>query len=310
MTFPLFSDAQLRQLTIEELKTLLRVELGGMIRSVQNIRADNVVYRGVRWNHRPSHIAELSYPPLGSATKLGRLNRPGQSVFYASCARPGVFYELKASEGDRIAFSEWVVTKPLWMHNLGYHADALARLGAAHHDARLPLVEPIENETLRNKRLRKKVALAFTADVPPGSEYLYNQSVAITEFWCEHYQHLPIYSDGPETGEVAGVVYPSLQMRGDADNVVLWPKFVHSSLALRQVQYVLVEKADYTRLAFTFLSLDLAYEFVDGMSIKWRDNLPSEEARRCHIALEDGKWVQRDGSGNIYGDRLAPIPVA
>ena len=76
---------------------------------------------------------------------------------------------------------------------------------------------------------------------------------------------------------------------------------MHSSLALTHVQYVLVEKADYTRLAFSFLSLDLAHEFVGGTSIRWRDDLPLEDARRCHIALENGKWVQRDGQGNIYG---------
>jgi hypothetical protein len=89
-------------------------------------------------------------------------------------------------------------------------------------------------------------------------------------------------------------------MRGDADNLVLWPEFVHSSLALRQVQYVLVEKADYTRLAFSFLTLALAHKFTDGMSINWRDNLPTEDARRCHISLEDGNWVQRDGRGEVY----------
>jgi hypothetical protein len=92
-------------------------------------------------------------------------------------------------------------------------------------------------------------------------------------------------------------------MRCDADNVMFWPKFVHSSLALRHVQYVLVEKADLARLAFTFLSLALADAFAGGpaTAIKWRDDLPPEEARRCHIALEDGKWVQRDGWGSVYG---------
>jgi hypothetical protein len=53
------------------------------------------------------------------------------------------------------------------MHNLGYHADALARLGTLPNSARLPLIEPIPNGTQHNKRLRKKVALAFTEDVPP-----------------------------------------------------------------------------------------------------------------------------------------------
>jgi RES domain-containing protein len=271
-----------------------------MVRAVKNITAGNVIYRGVFWDHRPDLISHFSYPPPNKVTELGRLNRPGQSVFYASCAPPGVFYELKAREGSLIAFSEWEVMKPLWMHNLGYHADALARLGALPNSARLSLIEPIPNETQHNRRLRKKVALAFTEDVPPGFEYRYKQSVALTEFWCEHQQRLPVYPDGPQTDDVAGVVYPSLQMRGDADNLVLWPEFVHSSMALRQVQYVLVEKADYTRLAFSFLTLALAHEFADGMSIKWRDDLPTEDARRCQIALEDDKWVQRDGLGKVY----------
>ena len=299
--FPLFTEAQLQRLTIEELKQRLRIKLGGMVRAVKSINAGRLIYRGVPWDRKPDLISQLSYPPLDKIRQLGRLNRPGQSVFYASCAPPGVFYELKACEGDRIAFSEWQVMTPLWMHNLGYHADALARLGAAPNSARQPLTEPIPDETERNERLRKKVALAFTVSVTPEFEYRYKQSIALTEFWCEHQERLTIYPDGPQTTEVAGIVYPSLQMRGDADNVVFWPKFVHSSLALKHVQYVLIEKADYTRLAFSFLTLEFAREFVGGTSIKWRDDLPSEDARRCHVALENGKWVQRDGQGNIYG---------
>jgi hypothetical protein len=93
-----------------------------MVRALKNINAGNIIYRGVPWDHRPDSIAELSYPPVDKVTQLGRLNRPGQPVFYASCAGPGVFYELKAREGSRIAFSEWEVMKPLWMHNLGYHS--------------------------------------------------------------------------------------------------------------------------------------------------------------------------------------------
>jgi hypothetical protein len=298
---PLFSESQLQRLTIEALKNQLRTKLGGMARAVKNITAGNIIYRGVFRDHRPDLISNSSYPPPDKVTKLGRLNRPGQSVFYASCAPPGVFYELKAREGALIAFSQWQVMKPLWMHNLGYHADALSRLGALPNSARLRLIEPIPNETQHNNRLRKKVALAFTEDVRPGFEYRYKQSVALTEFWCEHQERLPISPDGPQTDGVAGVVYPSLQMRGDADNLVLWPTFVHSSMALRQVQYVLVEKADYTHLAFSFLTLALAHEFTDGTAINWRDDLPPEDSRRCHIALEDGQWVQRDGSGKVYG---------
>jgi hypothetical protein len=299
MTAPLFSERQLQRLTIEAMKNQLRAKLGGLVRAVKHITPGTLLYRGVFWDRRPELISQISYPPPEKVSNIGRLNRPGQSVFYASCAPPAVFYELKAREGSLIAFSEWEVTKHLWMHNLGYHADAFTRLGALPNPARVTLTEPIPNETPHNNRLRRKVAIAFTQDAPPGFEYRYKQSVALAEFWFAHHQPLPTYPDGPETGQVAGVVYPSLQMRGDVDNVALWPDFVHSSTALRQVQYVLIEKANYSSLAFTFLTLALSGGFTDGTSINWRDDLPSEEARRCHIALEDDKWVQRDGTGNI-----------
>jgi hypothetical protein len=76
---------------------------------------------------------------------------------------------------------------------------------------------------------------------------------------------LQIEAKEPRTGEIAGVINPSLQMHGDANNVVLWLKFVHSSLALAQVQYMLVEKADYSRLTFSLPTLGIANEFNDGM---------------------------------------------
>jgi hypothetical protein len=102
--------------------------------------------------------------------------------------------------------------------------------------ARLRLTKPIPGETTRNDRLRKKVALAFTEDVPAGFEYRYKQSVALAEFWFGFQQPLPTFADGPETDRVGGTVYRSLQMRGDADNLALFPDFVHSSAALRQAQ--------------------------------------------------------------------------
>ena len=301
MTSPLFSEAQRGRLTIDGLKGVLRNKLGGMVRATKDIRAGNLIYRGVERAQRPDLISQVSFPPPERVTKWGRLNRPGESVFYGSAAAPGVFYELSVRIGSLIAFSEWEVMEPLWMHNLGYHADALARLGALPNDLRLALTGPIANETRQNSRLRKQVALAFTEDVPEGQEHRYRQSVAIKEFWCEHHDAFEIYPDGPQASRIAGIVYPSLQMRGDADNVSFWPEFVLSSLRLRQVQHVLVENADPERLAFSLLTLALSKGFASGTTILWRDELSSEAERRCHIALEGDAWVQRDGFGRVYG---------
>lgn len=302
---PLFTDGQLRHQTIQALKAQLQKKLAGMMRAVKDITTENLVYRGVEWGERPDLISQLSYPPPDRVRQFGRLNRPGQSMFYGSRAAPGVFYELRAQLGACICWSEWQVIEPLWMHNLGYHAEALTRMGARPSSARATLTDPIPNETARNRRLRRQVALAFTENVPLGWEHRYKQSVAIGEFWSEHDEDLPHLVGGPGPEKVAGFVYPAMQMRGDADNVAFIPSFVHSSLALRQAQYVRVERVDPEHSAFTLLTLALAHEFVDGTRIRWREDLPPESDRRCQIALEGGGWVQRDGRGRIYGQHVS-----
>lgn len=300
MTAPLFSEGQLRRLTIEGLKRQLSDKLGGMQRLVGSIADGNTIYRGVRHDTRPSAISELSYPPP-EAVKMGRLNRPGQPVFYGSAAPVGPFYELRARKGEHIAFSHWKVTEPLWMHNLGYHKDALSRMGAAAVAPRSYLTEPIRNETRQNNRLRKQVALAFTEDVRSGQEWRYKQSIALSEFWCEHEEALPIEPGGPLLNRVGGFVYPSLQLRGDADNVAIWPDVVHSCLALAQVQYVLVEEADPSKMAYTFLTEAVSATFEGGSRIVWHGDLPDEAVRRCHISYQNGTWAMRDGRGRVYG---------
>jgi hypothetical protein len=131
MTSEIFTDARLRDKNIDALKRYLRSKLSGYRVAFSYITPDNLLYRGVPWQQRPSKINQLSYPPVDRVTRLGRVNRIGKPVFYCSRAPEAVFYELRAKEGDLIALSEWEVTEPLWMHNLGFQEDALRRLGAS-----------------------------------------------------------------------------------------------------------------------------------------------------------------------------------
>jgi hypothetical protein len=66
-----------------------------------------------------------------------------------------VFYELRAKQGDQIALSQWEVAEPVWMHNLGYHEAALAKLGAPDIPARANTYDLIPNETVKNAQLRR-----------------------------------------------------------------------------------------------------------------------------------------------------------
>ena len=95
---------------------------------------------------------------------------------------------------------------------------------------------------------------------------------------------------------VAGTAHPAMGMRADADNAVLLPEFVDSSLRFKSVRYVHVEAADQTASAYTFLTVGTADMFA-GDQIQWQENLGPEIRRRSYIGLGDGHWVLRDGLG-------------
>jgi hypothetical protein len=296
----MFSDDQLRRKDIDTLRRWLLHKLGGYIIAVKDMPAGQRLYRAVRSPQPPEKISRISYPPA-DITSLGRLNRPGQSKFYCSAGGPPVFYELHARQGDLIGFSEWETTEPLWVHNLGFHPRALMRIGAQSGtiDMRHRVTHAIPDETKVNEKLRYQISKAFTADVPKGKEYRYNQTIAINESLSDVVYVGGNFPGAPKNPKIAGTVYPAMKMRGDADNVALLPEFVDSSLRLVSVRYVKVEEANETSSFYKLLTLGIAETF-SGDTINWSNALGSEDDRRTLVTFENDHWVMRDGHGRIY----------
>jgi len=100
----------------------------------------------------------------------------------------------------------------LWLHNLGYHPEALRRIGAPGEVVLPRLAYPIPDETQENARLRQRLSMAFAADVPPGMEHRYKLSVAINELLFNGASPIPIRQgpDAPKSSRAAGTVYPSM----------------------------------------------------------------------------------------------------
>lgn len=301
MTNKLFTREQLKSRDIDTLKRQLRDKIGDYGLSIKDLSTDNLLYRGVVCEERPNTIDRISYPPPEKVTKLGRLNRVGISMFYCSRGAAPVFYEIHAKPGDRIALSEWEIIEPLWMHHLGYHEQALHRIGAPMIGSRLQLITPIPNETRNNEKLRRKLSLAITENIRDGEEYKYKLSIAINELLFDGADPLPDDKpNGPRTNRAAGTVYPAMQMRGAADNIALWPEFVDRCLRVKLVRYILVEAADEEQSSYTLLTLAISNDLKER-EIVWQDRINVEEkARRTYITFEDGNWVQRDGYHRIY----------
>ena len=294
-----FSREQLQTMTIESLKNYIRRRIGGYTVAIKDMRTRKL-YRGRICSERPLTTDDVSYPTSDKVKKLGRANRVGQSMFYCCVGAFPVFFEIHAKAGDLIALSEWAVTEPLWIHNLGYHPDALDTIGAPMSAERSPLISPVPNETNHNNRLRRRMSLAFTKDVPDGQEYLYKETIAINELLFDRASPLPSHGpNSPRSERVAGTAYPTLQMRGLADNMAMRPEFVESCLEIKSLRYILVETAQQDTLSYTFLTVAHSNIFF-GKKIVWQETLPSESERRTHVAFQNGQWIFRDGGGRIY----------
>jgi hypothetical protein len=294
-----FTREQLQTMTIDALKNYIRRRIGGYTVAIKDMRT-RTLYRGRICSERPLTTDDVSYPASGRVKKLGRANRVGQSMFYCCVGAFPVFLEIHAKAGDLIALSEWSVTEPLWIHNLGYHPEALDRIGSPIFAHRSPLISPIPNETNHNNRLRRRMSLAFTKNVPEGQEYLYKETIAINELLFDRASPLPSHGpNSPKSERVAGTAYPTLQMRGLADNVAMRPEFVDSCLEIKSLRYILLETAQEDTLSYTFLTIAYSNAF-SGKKIVWQEKLPSESERRTHVAFRNGQWIFRDDGGRVY----------
>jgi hypothetical protein len=70
-------------------------------------------------------------------------------------------------------------------------------------------------------------------------------------------------------------------------------------MAVTLALYVLVEHVDPQTSSYTLLTLAKAEAFPDG-NIDWREPGGPEWKRRSHVSFENGQWVSRDGSGQVF----------
>jgi hypothetical protein len=295
----LFTPEELKRKDIDTLKRQLRWRIGGYTVASMPLATDNILFRAVKCDQRPTTVRRISYPPPDHVREDGRLNRAGSPLFYCSAGAPSAYFEIRAKQGDTLALSRWKLTEQLWMRNLGYHPDALQRVGAP-VEPRMRLANPIPNETRENERMRRALSLACTEDVRPGEEYRYKLSIAINEWLFDGAGPMPTdYPEGPRDPRPAGTVYPAMRMRGAADNVALLPEFVDRYLRLQSVQWVLIEATREEPPLCTVKHLATARDFPDG-NIVWDETQMDERNGRGTIALEGDMWISRDGLGDVY----------
>ena len=244
------------------------------------------IYRGVPWPTKPNYISDLSYPKPEYVKSYGRVNRPNESIFYGSTSIQAIFHELKLKPGDKVALSKWQIQKPMFLNNIGYTYKCFKKLRSKRN---LPSWSAIKaNDTNKdeiNIKVREYFSNEFTKNIPQGQEYLYKVSIAIAE---KHFRN-NIFN---------GLLYPSIVMNAEADNIALKTNFVDEYLAIEKVIYVKVIDIDKNN-EYRYEVLTHAEEFTKSGEINWAQKWMMNDNNVLIFKVENDRWVARDERGNI-----------
>lgn len=227
--------------------------------------------------------SDLVYPPSHLA-KLGRLNRDGQSIFYCSAHKQSIFFELQGlAEGDEIILSFWKTITKMIVNNIGYTEYVFQQLGAQRS---IPQWDPLSADgkqaiitlprtpddafnailaTDNNRILRETLSKYFMHSVKPNEVDRYKLTTAIGELHLGTIKNLD--------SQFAGVMYPSVRMSANGDNLALLPWYVDNHLEFRKAIHVRIDRR--TDTSFSITSLDTAKEFDADGTLVWLGRLPN-----------------------------------
>lgn len=160
--------------------------------------------------------------------------------------------------------------------------------------------QAIPDNTLANKVIHQFLAESFARKVEVNSEHEYKISIAISEKLLEDI-HIQEKNDSmPKDEKFGGIIYPTLSMSADADNIVLLPKFVDKYLELIFVEYYSVESA-IPDIEYKIRLLDFANSFTKN-HVEWKGRPPEwtlPAGSLVSVAEEHGRFVVRNAQGQI-----------
>jgi len=272
--------------SIEEIKDLLTPLFQSYGASAPRFQPGLRLFR-VRSCEKPSSIRELSYPPA-EAVGLGRVNRSGSPVLYCCTSREAPFFESRPPVAKTVAIVQWETTAPLLVNHVGYTRQAFDALGSARQQAGWG-PQPAEFPSWDgNEEIAEFLARLFTQRVAKGEEHFYKLTVAVAE---------KLFADDL----FDGLLYPTVAMRGNADNFAVKPRYADKHLRFLKAEFVRI--AAERDFAYDITVLDTATELGSDGSILWSGRLDQwvlrNQGDELTVEVENGRWVARDARGNI-----------
>lgn len=98
-----------------------------------------------------------------------------------------------------------------------------------------------------------------------------------------------------------GLLYPTVQMQANADNLAIKPRYADSHLKFLKAEFARINAV--REIALDIDVLDTAVELEADGKIVWRGRRDQwvlrEQGDQLTLSVENGRWVARDNIGRI-----------
>ena len=280
----------LQNTSIDELEELLNPLFIGYKVSAPRFETGIYLYRG-RICDKPSNTKDVNYPLPSVITSYGRLNNISESIFYGTTARGVPFFELGVDVGDRIALSVWKSTERMLLNHVGFTDECTTLLNSKRNLDRIyEFVKETNNFGDLNNFVHSYLASKFSETIKKGEEYKYKLTIAIGRKLI--------------MGDLfAGILYPTIVMSGNADNIAIKTEYVDSAMSFVSVEYI--EVTERNGMQYKINTLDSATKLDSNGDILWSGRnlcwLLKNKDEEIVMKSKGGAWVAYDRSGNrIY----------
>jgi len=278
--------------TIEELETLLEPLFTGYQVSAPRFNPPVYLYRARRIE-RPSKLEEVYYPKPELIKKLGRINNIGEPFFYAATARSVPFFELDVQPGEHVTVACWKTKKPLLLNHVGFTKECKDKLNSNRDLSQIyEFVKNMANFDETNKLVSNFLASKFVEIIPKGYEHNYKTTIAIAKKLL--------------MGNLLnGILYPTIAMSGNADNVVLKPDYADNNLEFVSVEHIKIKERNGMKIEIDVL--DSATKIENNGLFKWSGRKLqwkiTEDGGELQMKSEGGGWHAYDK----YGNKVDPV---
>lgn len=200
-------------------------------------------------------------------------------MFYSSMHKELVFFEvpdLKA--GEEIILTFWKTNHRMFVNNIGYTEFAFKQLGAKRT---LPNWGPpqapgstkatVSLSTIPKEVLDKALSMDQSREIKEAFSKYFMRAVAADEIFRYKLTvaigELHLGSIIEHNTQFAGILYPSVRMWANGDNLALLPWFVDNHVEFRKAVHVRIRSRTETKIDIDYL--DAAHNFDPSDQLNW-----------------------------------------